>query len=244
MIITPFIALVLASTSVFGQAQVPIVYDQYHNATPITGTWSSGSQAVQTGPGFANPAKETFTYPPTTGISYSFTPDGYYEISRYRFNSNGSQPTCIIGVVVWVHGVYTLNPNGSITMVPFGDGFQQVQDPCGAVSNFIQNYNDTEYYQSWQIFMDPVFGPKLHLFQFDGSPLAPQFQSSATPNMLPTQLLRNVTPSAANSQQPIGGLTSQGQGDFAVNAAQRPHWNPSVLIAGGAVLIGVLSLVV
>lgn len=28
---------------------------------------------------------------------------------------------------------------------PFGDGFQQVQDPCATVSSFIQLYNDTEY---------------------------------------------------------------------------------------------------
>lgn len=77
-------------------------------------------------------------------------------------------------------------------MVPLGDGFQQIQDPCAAVSNFIETYNLTEYYQSWRIFQDPVQGFKLHMFQFDGSPLAPQFQVSATPNMLPTQPLRNA----------------------------------------------------
>lgn len=94
----------------------------------------------------------------------------------------------------WVHGTYELLSNGSIVMNPFGDGFQQIQDPCAAVSNFIEVYNDTELYQSWRIFMDPQDGPKLHLFQFDGSPVAPQFQTSLVPNMLPTQLLRNVTP--------------------------------------------------
>jgi Chaperone for protein-folding within the ER, fungal len=105
----------------------------------------------------------------------------------------GSQPTCITGIINWVHGTYALNSNGSITMTPMGDGYQQIQDPCAAVSNFIENYNDTELYQEWRIFIDATFGPKLHLFQFDGFPLAPQFQVSTTPNMLPTQLLRNVT---------------------------------------------------
>lgn len=95
--------------------------------------------------------------------------------------------------MVWVHGTYTLNPNGSITTTPFGDGYQQVQDACAAVSNFIQPYNDTEYYQQWRIFQDPTTGPHLNLYQFDGSPLAPQFLISTTPNMLPTQRLRNVT---------------------------------------------------
>jgi len=239
MIISSIIALVLASTPAFSQQ---IVYNQFHNASPITGTWSTGSQAVQTGPGFANPINQSFTYPPTTGVSYSFT-DTYYEISRYRFVSNGSQPTCIVGVVVWCHGTYTLNPNGSITMTPFGDGFQQVQDPCGAVSNFVQPYNDTEYYQSWQIFQDPVTGYKLHLFQWDGTPVAPQFQVSSTPNMLPTQLLRNVTPSSVGAS-PTGGFTAQG--DIALSGNARRKWSsiPGVLVASVAIGLGVLSLVV
>ncbi len=103
--------------------------------------------------------------------------------------------------MTWVHGTYQLIANGSIVMTPFGDGFQQVQDPCAAVSNFIQLYNETELYQSWRIFLDPVDGPKLHLFQFDGSPVAPQFQISATPNMLPTQSLINNTASDSGSLQ-------------------------------------------
>lgn len=50
-------------------------------------------------------------------------------------------------------------------MIPFGDGYQQIQDACAAVTNFIESYNDTELYSSWRIFMDPTDGPKLHLFQ-------------------------------------------------------------------------------
>lgn len=92
--------------------------------------------------------------------------------------------------------MYTLQTNGSITMVPFNDdGFQQIQDPCAAVSNFVEVYNDTELYQSWAIFTDPTQGLKLHLFQFDNSPLAPMFQVSTTPNMLPTQQIRTQTTS-------------------------------------------------
>jgi hypothetical protein len=41
--------------------------------------------------------------------------------------------------------------------------------------------------------MDQSFGPKLHLFQFDGAPVAPLFRLSTTPNMLPKRQLRNVT---------------------------------------------------
>jgi hypothetical protein len=81
-------------------------------------------------------------------------------------------------------------------LTPFGDGYQQVQDPCAAVSNFVQDYNYTELISQWRIFTDPVQGFKLHLFAFDGSPIPPQFQVSTTPNMLPTQPLRNASTTA------------------------------------------------
>lgn len=211
----------------------PIVYDTEHNATSIIGTWSSGSQAVVTGPGFANPAALTFTYPPTTGVSYSFSSDGWYEIARYRFNGNGSQPTCITGVIGWTHGQYSLNPNGSITMTPAGDGFQQVQDPCAAVSNFVEETNIPEFYTSWRIFMDATAGPKLHLFNFDGSPVSPQFQVTPEPNMLPKQRLRNST-------------VVLGRRDFAESGAQETlgsRWTTAVLGATTAILAATMSLV-
>lgn len=78
--------LLLLATSAHGQT----VYDAAHNITAITGTWSSGSQNVITGAvsrlfcynllfdlsccgfkGFATPSQEAFTYPKTTGMSYS-----------------------------------------------------------------------------------------------------------------------------------------------------------------------------
>ncbi|TCD59781.1 Reversal of tor2 lethality [Steccherinum ochraceum] len=171
-----------------------------HNLTGLAGTWSSGSRKVVTGAGFANPNNRTFTYPPTAGVSYTFTDSGFFESARYRFNGNGStqsatDPHCITGIMVWIHGTYTLNDNSSMTLNPFPDGYQQVQDPCAAETNFIEQYNDTELYASWQIFQDQNDGYKLHLFNFDGSPVAPLFQVSTTPNMLPTQNLRNDTSS-------------------------------------------------
>lgn len=190
MLLSPVLGLLLASL-------VPTVFSQQDPTTAQTtliGTWSSGSRRVLTGPGFADPANMSFHYPETTGISYSFSADQFYEIARYRFNSNGSEPTCITGVIGWSHGKYQLNSNGSMSLTPLPDGFQQIQDPCAAVSNFIEDYRVTqELYQQWQIFVDPQAGPKLHLFQFDGAPLAPMFKVSETPNMLPTQLLRNTS---------------------------------------------------
>jgi len=130
-----------------------------------------------------------------------------------------------------VHGTYVLNPNGSISMTPFGDGFQQVQDPCAAVSNFIQLYNDTEYYQSWRIFQDPTTGYHLHLFAFDGSPVNLQFLVSATPNMLPTRLLRNVTvaPPSRRSLSSAENLL-------------RPQWMLGAVTAAAVVLMASIVL--
>jgi len=187
----PFVAFLLAC--------VPITVNAQNLFSQLVGTWSSGSMKVQTGSGFANPSNTSFIYPNTTGISYSFAPvdgngDTWYEISRYRFTSNGSQPHCITAVVNWVHGTCALQPNGSLVLTPNGDGYQQIQDPCAAVSDFVQNYNDTELLPSgWYFYTDSVLGLTLQLYQYDGSPLAPQYQVSSTPNMLPTQRLRNVT---------------------------------------------------
>jgi len=179
-----------------------------HNLTTIVGTWSSGAGAVLTGAGFANPTNMTFSPPKTTGVAYSFSEDGHYEISRYRFTANATNPACITGVLQWVHGNFSLLDNGSITMQPFPDGFQQIQDPCAPQSNFIDPvYNFTELYQAWQIFQDPVVGYKLHLFMWDGTPVAPMVLMSASPTMLPTQSLRQQPAAPATTSD---GLISGG----------------------------------
>jgi hypothetical protein len=106
----------------------------------------------------------------------------------------GTDPRCIIGVVQFQHGTFELVANGSIILNPFyQDGRQQIQNPCAAESNVLQQFNQTTLFLSWRIFVDPQGNDKLHLFQFDGSPLAPQFRVSTVPTMLPTRVLTNTT---------------------------------------------------
>jgi len=205
------VAFVLTSLALWRSPLVvaqDIVYDSIHNVTTLLGTWSSGSGNVRTGVGFANPINFTFNYPATTGISYSFTTDvlsdgsaGYFEEAQYRFTGNGSQPTCIIGIVQWQHGTYQLLPNGSMVLNPFAsDGRQQVQDMCAANSNIIQQFNQTTLFSSWRIFQDPQRGPKLQLYMFNGAPDSPMYLVSPTPNMLPTTVLTaNVTTGQVSS---------------------------------------------
>ena len=76
------------------------------------------------------------------------------------------------------------------------------------------------------------YGFGLHLWQFDGSPLAPMFQVSSTPQMLPTQLLRNVSVVFTTQD----GLTSTGSKLATTNGAERRVKRASVKGVVGTVL--------
>lgn len=92
--------------------------------------------------GFCNPSNNSFNYPATTGISYSFTETGFFEEAQYRFTANASNPRCITAFILWQHGTYKLADDGSMTLHPFSaDGRIQVQDPCAATTNIITYYN-------------------------------------------------------------------------------------------------------
>ena len=47
--LTTFLSAIVGSVAVFAQSQVPIMYDDVHNATTIVGTWASGAKNVVTG---------------------------------------------------------------------------------------------------------------------------------------------------------------------------------------------------
>lgn len=175
----------------------------------------------------------SFPYPFLAhAIPHSSSDDGHFEVARYRFNSNASEPNCIQGIVNWAHGKYTIQPNGSITFDTLPDGFQQIQDPCAAQSNFIEPYGRPELYRNWRIFEDASAGPKLHLFQFDGAPLAPMFRVANPPIMLPTRLLRNVTTEQVDGAQAGNVLLAGGGGNGAGHAG-----------VSGLVVVGALSVV-
>lgn len=78
-------------------------YPNVTNMTTIDGTWSSGTGAVLTGPknvsgqthcamltpqNFFNPFLQQFTIPKTAGVSFSFTPDNFFESAKYQYNSD------------------------------------------------------------------------------------------------------------------------------------------------------------
>ncbi|TIC35747.1 methionine adenosyltransferase II, beta [Wallemia mellicola] len=172
---------------------ISVVLSDRPYSDDLVGTWSSGSGGVQTGTGFCTPSEYSFNVPDTTGISYSFTKDGFYEESTYKFNSNASAPQCIQAVLIWQHGTYVINDDNGIDTTPIAeDGRIQVEDPCAASSNVLTTANITRNFQSFLPFDDPVKDKKaLQLYDFDGSLLAPMYLISKSPNMLPTGSITN-----------------------------------------------------
>lgn len=159
------------------------------------------------------------------------TPQGsFFEQLEYRIASNASNPSCITAVLTWQHGNLQYLSNGSLLLQPFeGDGFQQVESFCSAVSNQINRYNQEILFSQWQIFAVPGSNTAFHLmlFEFDGTPVAPMNILANPPNMLPTQ------PIVSPLTSPTG--TANAKRDIAArNSAARPLY-----MAGG---VGAMTL--
>ncbi|KAG8759435.1 Reversal of tor2 lethality [Serendipita sp. 396] len=226
-----------------------IVYDNIHNFTTIEGTWSSGSRKVLTGVQsdgqFCNPVDSTFTYPQTAGLGYSFTNDGWFEEALYRFQGNGTDPRCVVGVVQWQHGRVQYLQNGSIVLHPWPqDGRQQIQNPCAAESNILRQFNQTTLFKSWRIFRDPEGRAKLHLFRFDGAPFPPLFQVSDSPSMLPLRQLTNTTVGSQATKK--RSLADQVTEPLQKRSAASPLYDSHAVTlsaAAGLVALGLMSMV-
>ncbi|GAA5974937.1 hypothetical protein JCM11641_006770 [Rhodosporidiobolus odoratus] len=194
-------SLTLAATAasfLLSAVRPALAQDFTSNATGFAGTWSTGSGAVTTGPGFADPMNndQPFVYPANTGISYSFTDDGYFEEAQYRFNSNASDPQCPQAVVIWQHGKYEFHSNGSLTLDPSAfdsDGRIQVQDPCAATTSVLTYYSQWEIFNSWEVSIDVHHAAyMLQLYKFDGSKMPRLYLTVRPPTMLPTTSLTAV----------------------------------------------------
>lgn len=170
----------------------------------LVGTWSTKSNKTFTGPGFYDPVNERFTEPERTGISYSFTIDGYYENAHYRAIPNPSNPECPKGIIQWQHGVYEKQLNGSLILEPFAvDGRQLYSDPCRAKNSIYTRYNQTELFERYEVFIDPYHNIyRLNLFRFDGSPMNPMYLVYRPPQMLPTMTLNPTAPATTAGPVP------------------------------------------
>ncbi|CAG8952475.1 hypothetical protein HYALB_00004473 [Hymenoscyphus albidus] len=184
----------------------------------LVGTWSSKSAKVITGPGFYNPVNDSFIEPTHTGISYSFTEDGFYESAYYRAVSNrtyetpgshadgnsiAAEPQCPMGMMQWQHGTVVMNADLSLSLTPFtSDGRQLQSNPCTSTTHAtFTRYNQSEVMAKWQVYEDPYTKmQRLDLYMFDGSPIQPLFLAYKPPMMLPTQIL-NPTAAATGASK-------------------------------------------
>ncbi|WWC91578.1 uncharacterized protein L201_006524 [Kwoniella dendrophila CBS 6074] len=238
----------------FGLALLPLTalaqgdISAANNLTDLEGTWTSNA-AVTTGGSFCIPAEMKFSYPTNTGMSYSFTNDGFFEEAQYRYNSNASNPACIQAVLIWQHGTYTLENDGSITLKPFGsDGRVQVQDPCAATTNIITYYDEKTTFKDWGIIVDPDTGNyQLRLNRYDGAKLPYMNLVAKPPNMLPTQVLTGVNASGQTNTRKRS-LTSSPLNVFKRSSASPRSssfsTNQVIGVAGlvGTVAVGLLAL--
>jgi len=158
----------------------------------LVGTWSTKSAKVLTGPGFYNPVNDSFIEPSHTGISYSFTLDGFYEEAYYRAVANPQDPACPQAIMQFQHGTVVMNSDLSLSLSPFSvDGRQLQSNPCSDLGKngkaVYQRYNQSETLSKWQVYIDPYTKlTRLDLYGFDGKPMNPMFLAYSPPQMLPT----------------------------------------------------------
>ncbi|KAJ5466659.1 Protein r.t1.c1 [Penicillium diatomitis] len=157
----------------------------------LVGTWTTKSHNVLTGPGFYDPLRDRFLEPNLTGISYSFSADGYYEQALYRALANPTEPSCPTGMMQWQHGSYVLLANGSLILTPIAvDGRQLLSEPCKKDTSTYIRYNNTELVKAFAVQVDPYHGVRrLDLTQGDGKIMQPMYLAYTTPKMLPTTTL-------------------------------------------------------
>ncbi|KAL9032378.1 MAG: hypothetical protein Q9214_007996, partial [Letrouitia sp. 1 TL-2023] len=168
----------------------------------LTGTWTTKSRKVFTGPGFYDPVNERMFEPPLTGYSYSFTDDGHYEVAYYRATSNPQQPTCPRGVIQWQHGKFQKASNGSLILTPFAvDGRQLISDPCTYRNAVYTRYQQQEIFKQYEVIVSPYDkATRLNLYGFDGAPMNPMYLAYKPPEMLPTKTLNPTSNSEKGSQ--------------------------------------------
>lgn len=174
----------------------------------LVGTWASKSKAVVTGPGFFNPLTDSLLEPNHTGVSYSFTSDGFYESALYKIAGDPTTPSCPTGVLQWAHGTYELTTSGGISLVPIAvDGRQLISEPCvSSVSTYIRfSTNDTM--QSYSIALDAYRAEwKLTLNPEYGTPVQPLYLIYDPPQMLPTTTLLPTSTSSSKRKRSLSGV--------------------------------------
>ncbi|KAI9054736.1 hypothetical protein LZ554_001887 [Drepanopeziza brunnea f. sp. 'monogermtubi'] len=194
--------------------------------TKLVGTWSTKSAKVLTGPGFYNPIDDSFIEPKHTGISYSFTADGFYESAYYRAISNPRTPSCPKAIMQFQHGTVVEHANGSLSLTPFSvDGRQLQSAPCASNTSTYTRYNQSETLEKYQVYVDAYYKmTRLDLYHSDGSPMHPMYLAFNPPQMLPTVTM-NPTATATAAGTKAKRTLGAGEGEGLIEPLNKnaPH---------------------
>jgi len=221
-----------------------VVHAQAQDFTDLVGTWSSKSNSTFTGPGFYDPVNDHFTEPKHTGISYSFSADGFFEESYYRAVANPTDPKCPKGIIQWQHGKFAKAADGSLKLDPIKvDGRQMYSDPCQYKNSIYTRYNATENFQRYEVRIDDYHKIKrLNLYKFDGSPLMPLYIAYTEPQMLPTTTLNplvTATATAKAQKRGLSGALTEGSDVLfkkSTNMADHVFWAGVLATGAGSLL--------
>ncbi|KZM21052.1 Reversal of tor2 lethality [Ascochyta rabiei] len=183
-----------------------VMYAQAQDFTDLVGTWTSKSNSTFTGDGFYDPVNDHFTEPKHTGISYSFSADGFFEESYYRAVANPTEPKCPKGIIQWQHGKFQKLADGSLKLSPIKvDGRQMDSNPCLYKNSIYTRYNISETFKRYEVRVDDYHKIKrLNLYKFDGSPMMPLYIAFTTPKMLPTTTLNPLVTATATAKAKRG----------------------------------------
>ncbi|VUG19436.1 DEBR0S5_02740g1_1 [Brettanomyces bruxellensis] len=190
----------------------------------IVGTWTSKSNAVFTGPGFYDPVDELLIEPALTGISYSFTEDGFFEEALYQVTPNPQNHSCAAAALIFQHGTYEVASSGKLTLTPFAvDGRQLLSEPCSdnGVSTY-SRYNQTEIFKGFSIYVDSYHGRyRLNLVESNGEYMRPLYLAYRPPQMLPTMTLNPTdSPDSTTVVGTGGGSSSAASASASASAAK------------------------
>lgn len=170
-------------------------------AISLEGTWMSYSKSVVTGPEFYDPIDELIYEPALPGICYSFDDNGNWEQAIYQVLPNPIRPEASTATILWQHGKYKENKDGSLTLKPYeSDGRKLFSDPINHEESIYMRYNEVEKIDHYVIEFDHYQNRyKLQLYAFDGSKKQPLWLEFKPPKMLPTQVLNPVNEKQKNS---------------------------------------------
>lgn len=111
----------------------------------VNPTWKSRSALTRRLQGFYDALNDKLIEPERTGISYSFTADGWYEEAYFRAIANPQNPACPKGIMQWQHGNWVMNANNSLSLTPIAvDGRQLMSTPCDYDHGIYTRYNQSE----------------------------------------------------------------------------------------------------